>query len=125
MPTPTVRTLRPEDEISHYRIVGPIGAGGMGEVYLAQDQSLERRVALKILPPDLVRSEERCGHRRGFEVAEATETRSALLVCPPRLPPHSAACYRPCPASTAAPGRRHSQAVGRGSANRRRPFFND
>jgi hypothetical protein len=26
------RTLEPEDEISHYRIVGPLGAGGMGEV---------------------------------------------------------------------------------------------
>ncbi len=56
---PTPRTLRPQDEISHYRIVGPLGAGGMGEVYLAQDRKLERNVALKILPPDLVRSEER------------------------------------------------------------------
>src|SRR5262245_57766666 len=53
------KTLRPEDEVSHYRIVSPLGAGGMGEVYLAQDQSLERNVALKVLPPDLVRNEER------------------------------------------------------------------
>jgi Tol biopolymer transport system component len=55
----SAHTLRPEDEISHYRIVGPLGAGGMGEVYLAQDRSLERNVAIKVLPPDLVRSEER------------------------------------------------------------------
>ena len=53
------RTLRPEDEIAHYRIVSPLGAGGMGEVYLAQDRTLERNVALKILPPDLVKDEDR------------------------------------------------------------------
>ena len=55
----TARTLQPEDQLAHYRVVGPLGAGGMGEVYLAQDQTLERNVALKVLPQELVRSEER------------------------------------------------------------------
>jgi serine/threonine protein kinase/Tol biopolymer transport system component len=65
------RTLRPEDEISHYRIVSPLGAGGMGEVYLAQDRKLERNVALKILPPDLVKDEDRV-RRFGLEARSAS-----------------------------------------------------
>ena len=45
--------------ISHYKILSVCGAGGMGEVYLADDVRLQRPVALKILPPEVQLDEER------------------------------------------------------------------
>src|SRR6266571_4327759 len=49
----------PGTSLSHYRIISKLGAGGMGEVYLAQDTKLDRKIALKILPADLTANQDR------------------------------------------------------------------
>ena len=45
------------ESIGHYRIIKKLGAGGMGEVYLALDTKLDRKVAIKVLRPDWVEEE--------------------------------------------------------------------
>jgi eukaryotic-like serine/threonine-protein kinase len=44
------KALQPDDLIAHYRVIRALGAGGMGEVYLARDSTLDRDIALKVLP---------------------------------------------------------------------------
>ena len=46
-------------KLGHYEIRSKIGEGGMGEVYLAQDSNLDRRVAVKILPADFAVNQDR------------------------------------------------------------------
>src|SRR5436305_6981858 len=63
-------TIPAGTHIGRYEIRSPIGAGGMGEVYLAHDAQLDRPVALKLLPANVTRDEDRL--RRFQQEARAT-----------------------------------------------------
>ena len=55
--------------LSHYRLVSKLGAGGMGDVYLAEDARLGRKVAVKMLPAELIQNPESV--RRFIQEAKA------------------------------------------------------
>ena len=65
--------------IDHYKIVRPIGAGGMGEVYLADDTRLHRKVAIKFLPAHL--TQDRKHLQRFQQEAVTVATLSHPNVC--------------------------------------------
>jgi Tol biopolymer transport system component/predicted Ser/Thr protein kinase len=62
------------ETISHYAIVRKLGSGGMGEVYLAEDSRLHRKVALKLLPPEVAGDPARA--RRFLQEAHAASALS-------------------------------------------------
>src|SRR5262249_30743160 len=70
--------LEPGQMLSHYRILGNLGEGGMGVVYKAEDEKLGRPVALKVLRSDALDDEER---RQRF----LREARSAAAVTHPYI----------------------------------------
>src|ERR1051325_6171919 len=75
----TEQKLTPGQRIKHYQIVNLIGEGGMGEVYLATDTILGRRVALKVLPTFVSKDPERL--RRFTQEARAASRLSHPNVC--------------------------------------------
>ena len=77
--TPAVVLLEPEARedlsghvVSCYQLMSRLGAGGMGEVYLAHDMKLDRRVALKVLSPELAADRDRL--RRFHQEARAASS---------------------------------------------------
>ena len=65
-------------KIGRYEICSQLGAGGMGEIYLATDTKLDRKVALKILPSDIVDSHAGAGSDRVRRFVQEARAASAL-----------------------------------------------
>ncbi len=72
-------SLPPDTTLAHYRIVLRIGAGGMGEVYLAEDTKLDRRVAIKFLRPESTADEQ--AKRRLVREAQAAAKLDHPNIC--------------------------------------------
>ena len=67
------------ESLAHYRIIKKLGAGGMGDVYLALDTKLDRKVAIKVLPPESVADEHL--RKRLFREAQAAARLDHPNIC--------------------------------------------
>lgn len=85
--------LRPGEKVGAYVVSSSLGRGGMGEVYLANDNRLSRKVALKILPQSVMKDADRMrrfqqearaasalNHPNIITIYEITEVNSTLMI---------------------------------------------
>lgn len=82
--TDRANDLAAGDRVGHFRVLAQLGRGGMGSVYLAEDETLERHIALKVILPELSDDED---FRKRFE----REAKSAAAIDHPNVVPVYAA----------------------------------
>src|SRR5260370_38605423 len=74
-----MRLVSEQEQLSHYRIIKKLGAGGMGEVFLAHDLKLDRNVAIKVLPAKSI--EDSHARKRFLQEARAAATLDHPNIC--------------------------------------------
>ena len=100
-----VKSLSPGATISRYRIISQLGAGGMGEVYLARDTKLARQVALKTLAAEFADNQEHLrrfvqeanavsalNHPNIIHIYEIDEAQSSHFIGTEIIPAHGLTC---------------------------------
>ena len=102
---PAMSSMTPGQQFGRYVIRAKLGAGGMGEVFLAEDTQLRRRVAMKLLPPDRDRSARASGV---WSARRARRRRSIIRTSAPstKSPKTTAARSSSCSTSRARHSRR-------------------